>query len=191
MRWALCVWVVIGCGSSLSAQEPDLRGSARSALRKAVDFFRTEVAVNGTYLWQYSQDLSKREGEGKAASTQGWVQSPGTPLVGLSFLQAYEATKDAYFLEAARETAHGLVQGQLRSGGWTYLIEFDPNARKRFAYRVDGDRPAKNARNVTTLDDATTQTAVRFLARFDRAVKSNDQKGREALEYAIENLLKA
>ena len=173
------------------AQEASLREEARVSLRKAVEFFRNEVAVNGTYLWQYSEDLTKREGEGKATKLQGWVQPPGTPAVGLAFLEAFAATADPYYLEAARTTAHGLVRGQLTSGGWTHLIEFEPATRKRFVYREATEPPAKNARNVTSLDDGTTQTAVRFLARFDKAVKGEDKKVREALDYAITHLLKA
>ena len=168
-----------------------MRTNARLAMRRAVEFFRKEVAVRGTYLWQYSEDLSKREGEGKATDTQGWVQPPGTPSVGLALLEAFEATGDRYYFEAARETAHGLIQGQLKSGGWTYMVDFDPAARKRFDYRVGDERPAKNARNVTTLDDGTTQMALRFLASFDRAAKGEDKRAREALDYAVENLLKA
>src|SRR5688572_21273202 len=190
MRWGWSALVLLWVGSAM-AQEADLPAQARAGLRRAVEFFRKEVAVQGTYLWQYSEDLSKREGEGKATVTQGWVQPPGTPSVGLVFLDAFEATGDAYYLEAARETAHGLIQGQLKSGGWTYMIEFDPTARKRFQYRTSINLPAKNARNVTTLDDGTTQTAVRFLARFDRVVKGEDKKVREALDYALESLLKA
>ena len=183
-RWVLVVYVALA--ASAMAQD-----AARSALRKGVEFFRTKVAVNGSYLWQYSADLSKREGEGKATRTQGWVQPPGTPAVGIAFLEVFEATGDLYYLEAARETAHGLIQGQLKSGGWTYLIEFDPAGRKRFVYRTGGERPAKNARNVSTLDDGTTQTALKFLARFDKAAKGRDKQVREALDYAIAGLLKA
>ena len=165
--------------------------AAHSALRKGVEFFRAEVSVKGTYLWQYSADLSKREGEGKATVTQGWVQPPGTPSVGIALLEAFDATGDAYYLDAARQTAHGLIQGQLKSGGWTYLIEFDPAGRKRFVYRTGEQTPARNARNVSTLDDGTTQTALRFLAKFDKAAKGEDKQVREALEYAIAGVLKA
>src|SRR5687768_2218820 len=173
MRSHGCIWVLAIFASVAVAQEAELR--------KGVEFFRTRVAVQGTYLWQYSEDLAKREGEGKATATQGWVQPPGTPAVGLALLAAFDATKDSYYLEAARETAHGLIQGQLKSGGWTYSIEFDPVARKRFQYRIGTEKPAKNARNVSTLDDGTTQTAVRFLARFDQAAKGEDKKVHDAL----------
>lgn len=180
------LWMLMAVSSTLAGEV-----NVRPAMRKAAEFFRAEVAVNGTYLWQYTADLSKREGEGKATTTQGWVQPPGTPSVGLALVGAFEATGDTYYLEAARETAHGLMEGQLKSGGWTYVIEFDPAQRKRFQYRTGVDKPAKNARNVTTLDDGTTQTAVRFLAKFDQAAKGSDKKVREALDYAIDSLLKA
>src|SRR6185436_19339543 len=116
LAWAACV---LSTAVATTAQMPS-REEAVKALEKAVRFYRTEVSVHGTYLWQYSDDLSKREGEGKATATQGWVQPPGTPSVGLAFLKAWQATSNSYYLEAARETAHALARGQLLSGGWTY-----------------------------------------------------------------------
>jgi uncharacterized protein YyaL (SSP411 family) len=97
-----------------------LLDEAKSALSKAVHFFRTEVAVNGSYVWTYSEDLKKRRGEGEATETQGWVQPPGTPSVGMAFLRAYEATGDKTYLDAAVEAAHALTATQLASGGWDY-----------------------------------------------------------------------
>ncbi|MBN2507531.1 MAG: polysaccharide lyase [Verrucomicrobia bacterium] len=164
------------------------REQAREALRRAVEFFRREVAVEGTYLWCYSEDLSRREGEGVATATRGWVQPPGTPSVGQALLTAYDATGDASYLEAARETALGLVRGQLQSGGWTYVIEFDPAQRHRYAYRNGG---SPKGRNVTTLDDDTTQSALRFLMRIDQALGFRDPKIHECVRYALESLLKA
>ena len=72
----------------LLAQEAPLREDAAKALRKAVDYFRTQVAVQGGYVWRYSEDLSRREGEGKASATTAWVQPPGTPTIGLAYLAA-------------------------------------------------------------------------------------------------------
>jgi PelA/Pel-15E family pectate lyase len=167
----------------------DLTESAKAALRKAVAYFRENVSAEGGYLWRYSEDLAKREGEGKASPTTVWVQPPGTPSVGGAYLNAYEATGDPYYLEAAKETAMALVRGQLLSGGWDYRIEFDPEDRKRYAYRVDGSEGAK--RNTTTLDDNTTQAALRYLMRVDRALDFKDEAIHGAVEYALENLLEA
>ncbi len=170
------------------AEDSALRDQAADALRRAVAFFRQEVAVHGTYLWQYSEDLTKREGEGVASATRGWVQPPGTPSVGMAFLTAHNATGDPTYLEAARETAYGLIHGQLRSGGWTYFVEFDPRERSKLALR-SGGKPT--GRNVTTLDDDTTQAALRFLMRTDRALEFKDAAIHESVVYGLTRLLDA
>ena len=121
-----------------------LSNRATTALRKAVDFFTNEVAVHGGYVWRYTADLSRREGEGKVGRTTVWLQPPGTPSVGTALLDVYERTADPYYLQRAHQTALCLVNGQLRSGGWTAHIEFAPADRARYAYRVDikpGRRP--------------------------------------------------
>lgn len=56
------------------------------------------------------------------------VQRDSTPLVGMAYLEAFEATADSYYLEAAREVARALVKGQYCSGGWDYFIEFEPQS---------------------------------------------------------------
>jgi len=173
---------------AMSAAEPTTEEAAR-ALRKAVEFFRTEVSASGGYLWRYSDDLVRQEGENQASNTTAWVQPPGTPTVGGAYLFAYETTADRYFLEAARETAHALVRGQLKSGGWDYQIDFDPKARLKYAYRVDGG--SNDARNVTTLDDNTTQSALRYLMHVDRALGFKDEQIHESIEFALSSLLKA
>jgi hypothetical protein len=188
MKTLLSLLSVIILATSAVAQESALRDEAAAALRRGVEFFRAHVAVEGTYLWQYSEDLAKREGENQATATQAWVQPPGTPAVGMAFLTAWQATSNAYYLDAARETAHGLVRGQLRSGGWTYSIDFAPEGRPKLAYR-DGGKAT--ARNVTTLDDDTTQAALRFLMRTDQALHFKDAKIHECVEYALVALLKA
>jgi PelA/Pel-15E family pectate lyase len=172
----------------LTAGEKLTKERAVSALQRAVRFFRQEVAVNGGYLWRYSHDLAKRQGELEASKTTAWVQPPGTPSVGEAFLEAYGVTGDAYFLDAAQETAAALISGQLRSGGWDYRIEFDPKDRRRYAYRSDNH--GANGRNVTTLDDDTTQAALRYLMRVDQALAFKDAAIHEAVQYALDSLLK-
>jgi hypothetical protein len=175
------------------ADERPVRDQAAEALRKATAYFRTKVATEGGYLWRYSEDLARREGERVATATLVWVQPPGTPTVGMTFLDAYAATDDATYRDAARDAAYALVRGQLRSGGWDYQIEFDPEKRARYAYRTQPSAPleARKAMNVTTLDDDTTQSALRLLMRVDKAFGFKDASLHEAAMYALDALLQA
>jgi hypothetical protein len=168
----------------------DLPKEAARALRRACDYFRKEVATEGGYLWRYSEDLKRREGEGKATATTAWVQPPGTPTVGGAYLGAYQATGDKYYLDAARETGVALAKGQLLSGGWDYRIEFDPEKRKQYAFR-EAPGSDKAPKNVTTLDDNTTQEAVRFLMRLDRQLEFRDPLIHPAVSHALACLLNA
>jgi hypothetical protein len=172
-----------------STQDKDLRERAQAALRKASGYFRDKVSTDGGYLWRYSADLAKREGEAKATATQVWVQPPGTPSVGQAFLDAYHATGDRYYLDGAVAAAHALARGQLVSGGWDYSIEFDAAKRKGIAYRVDKNDAGK--KNVSTLDDDTTQAALRLLMHVDQTLDRKDAKVREAVEYALDKLVRA
>lgn len=174
--------------TALSAGEATMRDQTLQAMRQASKFFRSQVSTEGGYLWRYSADLSRREGEGKATDSMVWVQPPGTPAIGMTFLKAFETTGDAYYLNLARDAAHALVKGQLRSGGWDYRIEFAPQRRRRYAYRVEPD--SQGARNVSTLDDNTTQSALRLLMQVDQALAFQDKGIHEAVEYALSALLK-
>jgi len=172
------------------AQETPTRDEAAKALQRAVTFFREKVSAEGGYLWRYSEDLSLREGEEKATATMAWLQPPGTPAVGEAFLRAFERVKEQYLIDAAVETARALVKGQLHSGGWSEFIELDPQKRKAYAYRVDG--PAgERARNVSTLDDNKTQSAIQFMMHVDRALGFKDATIHEATLYALDGLMKA
>ncbi|NNM31103.1 MAG: polysaccharide lyase [Akkermansiaceae bacterium] len=158
-----------------------------------------EFARHGGYVWVYSPDGSLRAGEGPAGQTAAWVQPPGSPTVGMAILEAYRATGEAACLDAARDTAHALVRGQLHSGGWPYRIDFEPEDRKGTNYRVDGGpnpkaagpagwdtwKQRKNRGNRSMLDDDTTQAALRFLLEFHREVDGGDKQVRGALDYGL------
>lgn len=168
----------------------DLREEAASALRQAVEFFRTEVSTNGGYHFQYADDLSFGRSEHAQGPTQVSIQRAGTPRVGMAYLEAWEATGDRYYLEAARDSAHALVRGQLCNGGWDYIIEFDPAKRALYPYRADEncDRPPSRP---TTLDDNVTQAALRLLIRTDRELEFQDKAIHEAAEAGLDSLLRA
>ena len=185
----LLALAVMGMGllSESAAGEATLKASAAKSLRRATEFFRTKIATEGGYLWRYSEDLTLREGEGDATDTTIWIQPPGTPSVGMVYLTAYEATGDSYYLDAARDAAYALVKGQLRSGGWDYRVEFDPKQRRRYAYRTEP--AAEGLRNVSTLDDDNTQSAIRLLMQVDKVLDFKDAKIHEAAQFALSALL--
>jgi hypothetical protein len=188
--------------AALAAQADDaaLRERAQAALRKAVEFYRTKVATEGGYHFAYAEDLSYGRSEMSEGPTRVEVQRDGTPLVGMAYLDAYEATADSYYLEAARDVARALVRGQYCSGGWGYFIEFDPQKRAQYPYRADGrcgqqastagGPPFKNE-PPTTLDDNITQAAVRLLMRVDRDLGFKDAQIHDAARFALDSLVKA
>ncbi len=128
--------LLAGC-SHTAAQQPT-GVDAEEALRQAVQFLHDEVSDHGGYVWRYSGDLTLREGEARTDDRQAiWVQPPGTPAIGMAFLDAYDATGEQMYLDAALDAGRALVQGQLLSGGWYYSISFDPRQRAEKMYRID------------------------------------------------------
>lgn len=176
------------------SDDPALRERAKVALRKAVEFYRTKVSTQGGYQFRYAEDLSYGRSEHSDSPTQVEVQRDGTPMVGMAYLDAYEATRDNYYLEAARDVARALVKGQYCSGGWDYFIEFDPQKRAQYPYRADGrcgeSAPARNERT-TTLDDNISQAAMRVLMRVDRELGFKDAPIHDASLFALDSLIKA
>ena len=171
---------------------PPTRQAVTNALHHAVRFFRNHASANGGYVFQLSADLSKREGEGKVSSATAWIEPPGTPAVGLAFLQAYRRCKDPILLEAAKETAEALRQGQLESGGWDNRIEFATRERAKYAYRTGMKTNHKDKlRNTTTFDDNKSQSAIRFLMELDDELNHTLQPTHEAAIYALDSVLKS
>ena len=164
-----------------------LHEEAQAALKKAALYYHGTVASHGGYVYYYSVDLSQRWGEGVATRDQVFVQPPGTPAVGMAFLKAYGVTGDPFFLNAARDAGHALVYGQLQSGGWTQVIDFDPQGSKVALYRNGKGK----GRNHTSLDDNQTQAATQFLTRLDQALEFKDAPIHDAVRFALEALLKA
>ncbi len=196
LRRAGFLLVAIGCLLAapflqrIEADEPVSQAAAKDAMRRAVQFFRTQAASNGGYVFRWSEDLSLKEGEEKVGDSTIWIEPPSTPSVGDAYLNAFQLTQDPMLLEAAKETAVALLRGQLVSGGWDNLIEFDPQDRRGHAYRVDSTEIGKR-RNITTFDDDKTQSVIRFLMHLDASLQQRDAEIHEAVLYALNGVLKS
>ena len=175
-----------------AADDAPARDDAVQAMHRAVNFFRKNCSAGGGYVYRVSSDLQLRQGENPVGLTTAWIEPPGTPAVGMAYLEAYRLTRDPLLLDAAKETADALIRGQLVSGGWDNQIEFDPDDRRRYAYRVDVDDPTNlgKRRNYTTFDDDKSQSAIRFLMQLDQELDFKDARLHEAVEYAIDAVLR-
>ncbi|NUQ01984.1 MAG: pectic acid lyase, partial [Armatimonadetes bacterium] len=134
------------------------------------------------------------EGEVAATPTQVWVQPPGTPSVGEVLLRLHQATGEARYLEAAVAAGEGLAWGQLSTGGWDYVIDFDPTAAQKWHFLRDvaaGDAEPGKRRRVSTLDDDVTQAALRFLMQLDQRLEQKNEAIHQAVVKGLEALLGA
>ncbi|HTV20187.1 MAG TPA: hypothetical protein VMG12_15995, partial [Polyangiaceae bacterium] len=84
------------------------RTRAREAMRRAARFLIERASYRGGYVWSYLADFSRCWGELEARRSMLWVQPPGTPSVGQLWLDAFHATGDALYLEAAQQTGRAL-----------------------------------------------------------------------------------
>ena len=165
----------------------DARSHVRSEMKRAATFFVNEVAAHGGYVYFYSLDLKTRWGEGVATPDQIWIQPPGTPTVGLALLSAYRASGDKFYLEAATRAARAVIHGQLKSGGWTNCVDFDPRGKRSAAYRNGKGR----GKNNSSLDDGQTQSAIQLVIHCDQARRFGDRQIHEAAEVALTALLRS
>lgn len=146
------------------------RDAVTSAMKEATRFMVEEVATNGGYVWSYLPDMSKCWGEMEAYDSMVWVQPPGTATMGHVFLDAYHATGDAYYYDAAMEVARALLWGQTEAGGWGYMFDFDGPASLRRWFETIGEAGWRleefhhNWGNAT-FDDAGTAESTQFLLR--------------------------
>ena len=121
-----------------SAQTNNLTKEAEDAMLRATKYMVEKVSTNGGYVWYYTPDLSRRWGEMEAYSTMVWVQDAGTVSMGHVFLDAYHATHNEYYYEAAEKAASALVWGQSNEGGWNYMIDFAGDRSLKEWYKTIG-----------------------------------------------------
>jgi len=188
-NWLLPVFVIVVVATALAqtTAEPN-KQQVLDAMRRATQAME-KISTNGGYVWTYLPDLSRRWGEMEARDTMIWIQPPGTATMGNLFLDAYHATGDEFYYQAAEKVAGALIWGQLASGGWNYVVDFAGDRSLRDWYDTIG----KNGWRLEefqhhwgngTFDDAGTAESGKFLLRL--YVEKRDPKYRPALDKAIQ-----
>ncbi len=187
-------FIIILYATRAIAGDGNPRDDVKATMLNATRFMVEKVSVNGGYVRLYLPDLSRRWGELELYKTQVQVQDPGITSMGNLFLDAYAATKDEYYYQAAEKAAEGLILGQLECGGWNYFIDYAGDRSIKQWYNTIG----KNAWGFeeyyhyygnATFDDLTTSDAAKFLLRI--YFEKLDSKFKPALDKAIGFILEA
>ena len=79
------------------------------------------------------------------------------------------------------------MYGQLKSGGWTNSIDFDPKSKFVADYRNDRGR----GKNNSSLDDGQTQSAILLMVKADKALGFKNQPIHQSAVIALDALLRA
>jgi len=163
----LLVLLTILFAAPAAAQD---RAEIERTMHRATAFMIDRVADHGGYVWTYLPDLSRRWGEMEAEPGMIWVQAPGTATMGHIFLDAYHATGDAYYYDAAARVADALIAGQHGSGGWNYFIHRGGPAAARRWYETVGRNgwrleEFQHYSDNATFDDAGTAESMQLLLR--------------------------
>lgn len=171
------------------AAGPVTKAEVLATMKRATRFMVEKIAYRGGYLWSYLPDRSRVWGEIEAYKSMIWVQPPGTATMGHLYLDAYHATGDNYYYEAAAKAAMGLIDGQLPTGGWGYFVDFAGPESTRKWYDTIG----KNAWRMeefqhnwgnATFDDQGTGEAIRLLIRI--YAEKREKRFKAGLDKAIE-----
>jgi len=159
-----------------------------TTMKRATVFMVDKVSYKGGYVWSYLPDFSRRWGEMEAYKTMIWVQPPGTPKMGHIFLDAYHATHDEYYYQAAQQVAKALIEGQLSCGGWNYMIDFaDAESIKKWYKTIGANgwrlEEFQHYYGNATFDDGGTAEAATFLLRM--FLERRDTEIKAALDKVI------
>lgn len=185
MRRALALIAFLLLPAVAPAQE---RAEIEATMRRATEYMVEHVADRGGYVWAYLPDGTRRWGEMEAEPGMIWVQAPGTATMGHLFLDAWHATGDDYYYEAATRAADALVAGQHGSGGWNYFIHFGGADAARRWYETVGANgwrleEFQHYSDNATFDDAGTAETMQLLLRLHLA--GRDDRFRAPLDRAI------
>jgi len=190
MRRVVSFAVCAVLSAGLAAAQPS-RAEVADAMKRATAFMVDKVSLRGGYVWAVSEDLTRRWGEIPARPSQAWVQA-GTPMVGMAYLEAYDATRDRFYLDAAKKAADVLVFGQTPEGGWHYFVDFDPAGLESWyadkaSKFLHGYEEYRHYYGNATNDDQVTTGAAEFLLRYYTATLDPAYRAPvlEALEFVL------
>ena len=185
--------ILLHCFSTL-AQSEKLDEKVKEVMLKSSVFMVDSVSTNGGYVWFYLPDFSRRWGEMEAYKTMIWVQSPGTISMGHLFLDAYQATGEEYYYEAAEKAASAIIWGQNPEGGWNYVIDFAGDRSLKQWYNTIGKNgwrleEFQHYYGNSTFDDDVSSNAALFLLRM--YLEKLDPVWKPALDKAINFVLES
>jgi hypothetical protein len=194
---------IAACGGSGSDPAPtttlpdtttDVKKQAATALKRAAEYMDEKVSYRGGYVWSYSPDLTQTFGEMEAKRTMCWIQPPGTPSVGHVYLDAYHATGDERFYDAAVRTGLAVAEAQHSSGGWNYIYDFAGEESLKHWYDTIGKNgwrleEFQNYYGNATFDDAGTAVASQLMLRL--YLEKKDQRFLTPLQKAIAFIVNA
>lgn len=170
----------------LSVQE------VKTTMKLASQFMLDKVSYRGGFVWSYLPDFSRQWGELEAKRSMIWIQPPGTASVGHLFLDAYHATNDEYYYQAAQRVAKAIIFAQQKNGGWNYVADYAGEKSLRDWYNTTG----KNAWRLeefhhyygnATFDDGGTAESAKFLLRL--YLEKKDTQYKKPLDKAIKFVL--
>ncbi|MDB5249426.1 MAG: Pectic acid lyase [Segetibacter sp.] len=171
-----------------------LAQEAEQAMLRATKYMVEDVSTNGGFVWYYTPDLSRRWGEMEAYKTMIWVQDGGTVSVGHMLLDAYHATGNDYYYQAAEKAAAAMIWGQSNEGGWNYMIDFAGDKSLKTWYNTIGKNgwrleEFQHYYGNDTYDDDVSSDAARFILRM--YLEKLDPKYKASLDKAINFMIKS
>jgi len=191
---AVAALLATAAQASKSQKEAPLADQALTAMKNATRYMVETVSTNGGYVWIYLPDLSRRWGEMEAYGTMIWVQPPGTTSMGHLFLDAFHATGDPAYFQAADKAAKALIWGQLAGGGWNYIVDFAGDRSLKTWYNTIGKNgwrleEFQHYYGNATFDDDVSSDAAKFLLRM--YLENLDPQYKPALDKAINFVLES
>ncbi|MGC3963404.1 MAG: pectate lyase [Rhodocyclaceae bacterium] len=181
-------------GSSSSSSVDAAQAAAIDAMKRAVNYMDQTVSYRGGYVWAYLPDLTTTWGEMEAKRTMCWIQPPGTPTAGHAILDAYHATGDELFYNAALRTGLALIEAQHPAGGWNYIHDFAGEDSLKHWYETVGANgwrleEFQHYYGNATFDDAGTAVASQFMLRM--YLEKKDARFLAPLNRAIDFVVKS